>query len=151
MAPKGKATAGWTPPKDADKLELSEFAKWENVGDVMLGRVLADSYRERPDPTHPDKIMKSVILSPVVVIPTTGEPMAYHSLAVGLSVHLDLLLPNVKSGGEDGNAIAIVWEGERPSAVKGQRASRQFAIYRLTEQQLKAEIAKVANVDDLPF
>jgi len=139
----------WAPPTNAAPVELAEFVKWENKGDVVIGRIT--DYRERPDDTKPGKIMRSVILSPVIVM-ERGEratAKAYHSLALGLSAHLGLLLPNAKD--ETGAAYAFRYDEDRAPAVRGQKASRQFSVYKLTEAEFRAEVGKVATDDDLPF
>lgn len=143
------AEGKWAPPSNAPQVELAEFVKWDNVEDVVIGRIT--DYRERPDDTKPGKIMRSVILSPVIVMPKgeRAKAVAFHSLALGLSAHLGLLLPNAKD--ETGAAYAFRYDGDRPPAVRGQKASRQFSVYKLTESEFRAEVSKVATDDDLPF
>lgn len=143
------ATGAWAPPKDARTVELSEFVKWEKPGDVVIGKIT--DVRERPDEQHPGKMMKSVILSPCVLMPGGLQEKAqgFHSLALGLSAHLALLITDPKS--EIGQAYAVQYVEDRPPAKRGQRASRQFAVYPLTEPQFRAEVEKLTNADDLPF
>lgn len=143
------ATGAWAPPKDAPTVELSEFVKWEKPGDVIIGKITG--VRERPDDQHPGKIMRSVILSPCVVMPGGLQEKAtgYHSLALGLSAHLGLLITNPAE--EIGQAYAVQYVEDRAPAKRGQRPSRQFSVYPLTEPQFRVEMEKLTNADDLPF
>lgn len=154
MGTSAKKGATWTPPAAAEKLELSEFVAWKGHGDVVIGRIQAGTYTERPDPLNPEKKMCSVSLSPAIFIPggDTSKGEAYGALALGLSAHLALLLPGVATGQQDGVAFAIVYESDRAPEKKGQRASRQFNVYRLTDAQFRDEARKVTeNLDELPF
>lgn len=149
------APSKWAPPATAaeGKLELAEFVKWEKIGDVLLGRIEAGSFRQRPDPLKPDKMMASCTFSPAGFIPAgaMSEGNGYESLALGISAHIDLLIPGIAQGLQDGKCYAIVYEADRDATVRGQRPSRNFGVYPLTEAELKTEIARIADISQLPF
>lgn len=131
-------SGAWTPPTGAQQVELAEFYKFATKGEVVIGRI--NRITERPDPMHADKIMRGLVLSPVVVINTKGERQAYRTLAIGLSAHLGLLIGRPEK--EIGSSYAFVYDGTRPSDTKGKQPSHQFNVYKLSESDFAGEIRK---------
>jgi hypothetical protein len=152
--------APWSPPKGSQPVELAEFYKFAAKGETVIGRI--QRVTARPDPNHPDKLMRGLVMSPVVVINTKGQRAAFRTLAIGLSAHLGLLIdqPEKKTGA----AYAFQYDGTRPGE-KGKNPSHQFNVFALSEQQFASEVratdaehaelllssGTVGEQDDLPF
>lgn len=150
----GTQVMGWTPPKAAEKRELADFVRWETLGDVVIGRIQRGSYRERPDDLNPGKMMKSLTLAPAILLPNGGQPddaIVSNALALGLSAHLELLLPRAATGGHDGECIAVVYDGDRAPQKRGQNPGRQFVVYHLSEKDFNGELAKFSRKDQHPL
>jgi len=132
-----KVSAAWAPPANAQPVELAEFHKFQTVGEVVIGRI--ERVTSRPDPNHAEKVMRGLVMSPVVCIDTRGNRQAYRNLAIGLSAHLGLLIGDPAQ--QKGQAFAFVYDGTRASGA-GKAASHQFNVYRLSVQEFAEEVRK---------
>lgn len=136
------------PPKDAEEIELSEFMKFDAIGDTIMG--LLGAYAERPDPEHESVMMGSMLVKQPVVLRggdvTTAE--AYRALNLGIGAHLRIL--NVKE--LTGEYVIIQYIGDRAPEKKGRNPSKNFKVWRITEQQYAAQCAKLGiETDKIPF
>lgn len=126
----------WKPSATAQPMELAEFHKFQTKGETVLGRV--ERITSRPDPMHQDRLMQGLVLTPAVVVLTDGKRQAYASLAIGFSAHLQLLVGDSRQA--VGNSYAFVYDGQRPSDMRGKNPSHQFQLYQLSAAEFSAEV-----------
>jgi hypothetical protein len=126
----------WTPPRGAQPIELAEFYKFANKGEVVIGRI--QRITSRQDPLDDKKVMRGLVLSPAIAVATNGTRSAFRNLAIGLSAHLSVLIGQPDK--EVGSAFAFQYDGTRPSAQRGKAPSHQFNVFKLTEKQFVVEV-----------